>query len=144
MYKLKSNSFISAIQRSKIIASQALGIISEKEDKPNYFLAGILHNVKIIPAAGCSVPTHVEIKFSDYSQYIPKDDKTLVRWVAGEPNHVAIHDHQDSVYPNKDEFVNEMNRLMEKVETKDNFPLFVRNLSKLRNWRPYCTLYERT
>lgn len=131
---MKSMDLISAIQERKIIASQALGMIrTVVEEKPTYFLAGSLYRVEIEPALEPSLFSTFEINFSDYSEYKPTNDGILYRWKEGLSHNVVINE-ADEVYSKRNDFQKEMNRFMKKVETKDNFPIFVRDLSKLK-WR---------
>jgi hypothetical protein len=148
---MKSRDFVSAVLNEEICKSQPLGFIKAEYPKREYsiiFSAGVFDNVKIYPKdLKTKHSPWVEVKFSDEMHYNPTHDKDYlkyrnvqkeIRGVGGLlPNSVPIVDEIHTVYTAKEDFMTEMNRLMKEFEENKNknFPLFVRDLSKLDGWK---------
>ena len=130
---MKSKDFVSAVQSGKVHIPQTLGIISESEGRPIYFMAGVLRAVASSPN---DTQSPVKMNFLYYTQYqFPTNKVVRKGWVgSAEPRYVTVHDEKDTIYCNRTEFEDRMDELMKNVKPKRNFSFFTIDLSKIE-WR---------
>jgi len=141
---MKSIEFVSAVLNGKIFQYQPLGIINIQDEKPTVFTAGRFSDGRFVPQSETqghflSTPTYLRLRFSEMVRYRPQEDNVKIidstGYITGLPrNQITIKDEKDTIYTSREQFENKMNKLMKTVKTKENFPLFVRDLSKIPGW----------
>jgi len=122
---MNSRQFILDFLDGKIQRSQPIGIVSVKSEYPKEFAAGYFKR-GIFPSDKYTLGLHL----GSHSRYITSEDKIDTHFGAWH-----VDDENETIFTNKKRFEETMENLMTKVKTKDNFPLFVRNLSKLDGWK---------
>jgi hypothetical protein len=122
---MDSTKFILNYLDGKIQRKQSIGIISVENNVPKEFALGYFRK-GIFPYG--EYPLGLEL--GNRSRYnVPEDkiDSYFKIW--------QVDDKNETIFTDKESFERKMQSLMKVIVKKDNFPLFVRDLSKLDGWK---------
>jgi hypothetical protein len=122
---MKSKEFFSNVVDGNISIGQPIGLISIENNYPQTFVAAYFRR-GTFPLSKYKL----SLGLSQALEYTPSSDTIdhIHGWY--------VVDETDTLFSNRKRFEKTMQNLMTKVETKkDNFPLFVRDLSKLDGWK---------
>jgi len=122
---MNSRQFILNFLDGKIQRTQPIGIVGVKNEYPKEFAAGYFIR-GIFPFNNYTLGLNLGSR-SRYTASEDKIDTHFGTWY--------VDDENETIFTNKKRFEETMESLMTKVKTKDNFPLFVRDLSKLDGWK---------
>jgi hypothetical protein len=120
---MNSKEFFLSAADGKITVNQPIGIISL--DRPHTFVAAYFRR-GIFP----SRRYNLDLSLNQALGYIPSSDKIVKNirsWY--------FRDETETIFTDKERFEEKMQSLMTEVTKKDNFPLFIRDLSKLEGWK---------
>ena len=118
---MKSRQFILNFLDGKIQRKQPIGVIAVKNDYPQSFASGNFAR-GIFPSGKYSLGLELENK----SCYVPSKDEInnyFRKW--------EVDDENETIFTDKKGFEETMQKLMVPIVKKNNFPLFVRDLSRL-------------
>lgn len=121
---MKSKEFILSFLDGKIQRGQPLGIVSVKNEYPQEFFSGYFRR-----GAFPSSKYTLGLELNNHSSYVPSEDK-----ICSYSGIWHVDDENETIFTDKESFENRMQDLMVPVLKKDNFPLFIRNLSRM-DWR---------
>ena len=122
---MDSRQFILNFLDGKIQKNQPIGIVGVKNEYPKEFAAGYFLR-GMFPSRGYNLA----LRLSNSSWYITSKDRIKTQFGIW-----YIDDETETIFTNKKTFEEKMESLMRVVTKKDNFPLFIRDLSKLDGWK---------
>jgi len=128
---MRTKTFINSILDKDIPERPPIGITCVSRDRhryPNSFSFGYF-------LTGGFSPTGMYVELSQGASYFPRADK-LTKFdgeIHGED--ITRANNTYTIFTNKESFEKRMQSLMSVIKTKNNFSLFVRDLSKLDGWK---------
>jgi len=122
---MNSKEFFSSVADGEITVNQPIGLISVKNEYPETFVAAYFRR-GTFPHGKYNLC----LDFNQPLEYTPSTDRIDANFHGW-----YVRDETDTIFSNKENFEKRMQSLMTVVIKKNNFPLFVRDLSKLNGWK---------
>jgi hypothetical protein len=123
---MRAKTFVNSILDKDIPYKQPIGITCVSRDRyPCSFSSGCFSH------DGFS-PTGMYVELYEGAKYIPRVDELTKFDGETHGEDITRTNTAYTIFTNKESFEKRMQSLMTVIKTKDNFPLFIRDLSKLK------------